>query len=89
MKNKQTNKSFKDDGRVIAPMNVDGMPWYNDQMPKIESPERGKVSPNNKMGAKETIKMVLKLYGIIIPIALVFIVALVLFIVFTGHVWLK
>ena len=23
------DKDFEDDGRVIAPMNVDGMPWYD------------------------------------------------------------
>ena len=32
MANKRKEK-FEDDGRVIAPMNVDGMPWYVKKQP--------------------------------------------------------
>ena len=28
MKDRRKKARFEDDGRVVAPMNVDGMPWY-------------------------------------------------------------
>ena len=28
-KNKDKKPSFEDDGRVVASMNIDGMPWYS------------------------------------------------------------
>lgn len=89
MTNKKKKKYDDDDGRVIAPMNVDGMPWYNPQMPKEKTNEILDKSPNNKMGSKETFKMIFKLYAIILPIALLLIALLALFIAFTGHIWLK
>ena len=30
---KKVRKQFEDDGRVIADMNVDGMPWYMEKSP--------------------------------------------------------
>ena len=34
MKNKEKKEKFVDDGRVIAPMNVPGMPWYDERAAK-------------------------------------------------------
>ncbi|OQC13237.1 MAG: hypothetical protein BWX72_01741 [Firmicutes bacterium ADurb.Bin080] len=85
---KKKKNIIEDDGRVIAPMNVDGMPWYNNQMPS-DSSSVEKSPSKNKMGSKETLKMIFRLYGILLPIALLFIGLFALFIVFTGHVWLK
>ena len=40
---KRKKEKFEDDGRVIAPMNVDGMPWYDHR----------KVKPKNSEGSAE------------------------------------
>ena len=34
---KKRKEKFEDDGRVIAPMNVEGMPWYVKKLPGQES----------------------------------------------------
>lgn len=60
-----------DDGRVIAPMDVDGMPWHNRHAPKKRSgdgepPEREKLV----LEKGDTFKLVLKLYAAMIPVLL-------------------
>ena len=42
-KEEKKKKEFEDDGRVIAPMNVDGMPWYDGR----KTSDRGKKSEND------------------------------------------
>lgn len=47
MSRKQQNRtSFEDDGRVIAPMNVEGMPWYTPKNPMVgeSSPQQEPLS---------------------------------------------
>lgn len=39
MKNKKKREKFEDDGRVIAPMNVPGMPWYDERAVKTSKTE--------------------------------------------------
>lgn len=39
MKNKKKREKFEDDGRVIAPMNVPGMPWYDERAVKTPKTE--------------------------------------------------
>ncbi|HQC54940.1 MAG TPA: hypothetical protein PKX91_04360 [Clostridia bacterium] len=85
MKKRKKKQYDDDDGRVIAPMNVDGMPWYiPDTKPKdsIKSSE-----PNVEFSKKDSVKLIFKLYALIIPIALVFIAAVALLIVFVGRPW--
>lgn len=38
--------TFEDDGRTIANMNVDGMPWYMEKKEKKEGPESEPVELN-------------------------------------------
>ena len=40
MKNKEKKEKFVDDGRVIAPMNVPGMPWYDERAAKASKGEQ-------------------------------------------------
>ena len=73
-----------DDGRVIANMNVDGMPWYVDAAKKKE------VSSQELDLTKEESKAVL--WGTVkagLLIASVFVVAALIFILFCIHVWFR
>ena len=41
-----------DDGRVIAPMNVDGMPWYSGA-PREEQPPAGEQRPDDLLPPRQ------------------------------------
>ena len=73
-----------DDGRVIANMNVDGMPWYVDAAKKKEasSQELDLTKEESKAVLWGTIKA-----GLLI--ASVFVVAALIFILFCIHVWFR
>ena len=72
-----------DDGRVIAPMNVEGMPWY----------EGTPVTPSGSAG--ETLDRRQTRYAIMgalkasLLIAGVFSAGLILFVLFCTEIWLK
>ncbi|NCA67244.1 MAG: hypothetical protein EOM87_04175 [Clostridia bacterium] len=87
MKKKEKKIYNDDDGRVIAPMNVDGMPWYNRHAPKIK--EEMPSLPPEKMSGKDTLRLLLRLYAALIPVALVFIAAFAALIYFMVYVWLR
>ena len=73
-----------DDGRVIANMNVDGMPWY------VEAAKKKEVSSQELDLTKEESKAVL--WGTVkagLLIASVFVVAALIFILFCIHVWFR
>ncbi|NLV51246.1 MAG: hypothetical protein GXY20_11215 [Clostridiales bacterium] len=46
---KPKKPSFEDDGRVIAPMNVDGMPWYSHKAPRTGQ----ECNPSEKLSREE------------------------------------
>ena len=74
-------KSYPDDdGRVIAPMNVEGMPWYRkpSDRPAGEKLTRG-----------QTGHAILAALAAGMLIVAVFSVAAILFTLFCTHVWLK
>lgn len=73
-----------DDGRTIAPMNVEGMPWY---APERESAPPSGASGPEMMSKEETrfftwgaVKAALLVVGVMC-------VGLVLFVLFCLHVW--
>ena len=73
-----------DDGRVIANMNVDGMPWY------VEAAKKKEASSQELDLTKEESKAVL--WGTVkagLLIASVFVVAALIFILFCIHVWFR
>jgi hypothetical protein len=74
-----------DDGRVIAPMNVEGMPWYN----PYKKSSGGDGAPKEKISWRETIRMIFRLYAAVIPIALAFIVGFAALIFFMVFVWFR
>ena len=78
-------EKFEDDGRVIANMNVEGMPWY---MPKNKGTE-GQSEELPKLGKAETFHMILGVLGAALAIAAVFVIGYFLFILFCQYVWFK
>ena len=72
-----------DDGRTIATMNVEGMPWHRPDSPAGESGAPVQLTPAEARAA---------MWGALkaaLLIAVVFILGAFLFILFCEHVWLK
>jgi len=82
MKKRKTHQD--DDGRVVAKMNVDGMPWY---MPSEQkAPENNELSDLSRGETWEIIKGTVKA-GLLI--GGVFMVVFLLFILFCIFVWFR
>ena len=90
MSRKEKKTDAEDDGRVIARMNVDGMPWYAPQTPgtKPEDAERN-AAELRKLSKGETFHMILGVLGAALTVAAVFAVGYLLFILFCRYVWFK
>ncbi|MFA5449867.1 MAG: hypothetical protein WC292_05465 [Clostridia bacterium] len=75
--------TFEDDGRVIAPMNVDGMPWY--------TPKRSQTSDQEQppLDKKETRSFMFSALLAALLVSAVFIIAAALLILFATKIWLK
>ena len=71
-----------DDGRTIADMNVDGMPWYR--------PENGQrpASPMDELSKKEGRALMWGVLGAAMLVALVFVVGYLIFILLVDKVFL-
>ena len=89
MKNKKKKVYDDDDGRVIAPMNVDGMPWFDHRQPKSTGQTEGEEFDFNSLSReekkeyrRETWAIIFGIMKYVIPIMLVFIVAFFLLIFF-------
>ncbi len=99
MKRKRTD--FEDDGHVIAPMDVDGMPsgmleqagWlgkaYPKRKPKPEKPHEGQTPPAAEPTPAETRSAIGGALLAALLVAGVFLVAGALFIAFCTNVWLR
>ena len=72
---KKTKEKFVDDGRTIANMNIDGMPWYNPSKPDKKNALDNKQE--DVLGAKDTLYIIKGVVGAALLVALVF--ALVFF----------
>ena len=75
-----------DDGRTIANMNVDGMPWYVAR----KGPEQPASQPDQeplKLTVAERWAMLSGMLGASLLIALIFVVAAALFILFLEFIW--
>lgn len=86
MKNK---KEFIDDGRTIANMNVEGMPWYN--------PSKGESVVDNTLPKENAepvdMKTTMAMMGGVLKAALliagIFVIIFLAFILFCVFVWFK
>ncbi|WP_409228914.1 hypothetical protein [Gudongella sp. SC589] len=80
---------FNDDQRVVAPMNIEGAPWF------VRSRDESKKDTGIFMGEMEDLKgkdlFRLMSYAVFagLSVAMVFIVAYFLFIMFALNVWFK
>ena len=83
---KKEKKTFEgDDGRVVAKMNVDGMPWYM-------RAERKKVSEENDLSdltKSETRAIIWGSLKAALLIGGIFVAAFALFILFCVFVWFR
>ena len=75
-----------DDGRVIANMNVDGMPWYQrgERFDRFRREQASDFSDLTKEEEREIIRGAMKAS---LLIAGVFILAMLLFILFCLYIW--
>lgn len=93
---KKRNKKVydDDDGRVISPMNLDGMPWNRGGMTDRE-PQEGNLNTGSKdeneieLTPKEKRAMMGGVFAAAFLVAGVFLLAGFLFILFCIHVWFK
>ncbi|MDR0221623.1 MAG: hypothetical protein LBI54_09500 [Lachnospiraceae bacterium] len=74
-----------DDGRVIAPMNVDGMPWYTEGGPKGDDT----ADPPAPFTFRENLAFLSGVLKASLLVTFVFLGALFVFILFCVNVWFK
>lgn len=83
---RKKKSKFVDDGRTIADMNVEGMPWYTPEEKKKQPEEE---AFNQKLTRKEMFAMLRGILGAAMLIAFLFLLVFFLFILFCSHVWLQ
>lgn len=92
-KRRKTQESDEnDDSRVIAPMNIEGMPWHTGKdfkKPSDTDNTEKKQSDPEPLTKRETFSIVVNAVAAGLLIAGIFIVALILFVLFCTHIWLK
>ena len=94
MKQKKRVK-YIDDGRVIASMNVEGMPWYSPKKPPQEAADGSDAGTGGsgvipvKMTRRESFSFAFGVMKAALLVTFVFIGALFLFILFCTNVWLR
>lgn len=74
-----------DDGRVVANMNVEGMPWYDKFAPKIKGKKQEKTVP--PMTKEEYRRLMADMLWGIIPVAAIFIGVFALLIFLMTEFW--
>lgn len=87
MKNQETkqNEKHDDDGRVIAKMNVEGMPWYDKFAPKIKGKKDEKALP--PMTKEESRRLIADLLLGMLPVVAAFLGAFALVIFLMTKLW--
>lgn len=83
---KKKREKFVDDGRTIASMNVEGMPWYAPPSSGAPQKEAGESEPLT-LTRKEKAAMMRGVMGAALLVALVFVAVFTLFILFCVFVW--
>ena len=85
MGNKQKKTIPGDDGSVIAPMNVEGMPWYVPK--KGHGPSHGDASEPIVLTRREQIAFTWGVLKAALLVSLAFIGGLLAFILFCTEIW--
>ena len=97
-KEKKKREKFEDDGRVIVPMNVDGMPWYDSRKVRTprtegENDEAGGVDykslgeDEKKEYRKETRRIIRGILLYFMPFVLAFVAVFAAVILLLTFVW--
>lgn len=87
---RRKKKTFEDDGRIVANMNVEGMPWYTEAEPLYKKPDYEKRSSAlDEMNKHETFKLLINATLAGLLVGAVFIGGAFLFILFCVQVWFK
>lgn len=84
---KQRKLHDDDDGRVIANMNVDGMPWYQRSQRQIKGFSTKTNSDFSDLTREETREIIKGAMKAGLLIAGVFILAMFVFILFCLYIW--
>lgn len=84
---KKKREPFVDDGRVIANMNVEGMPWYKGMPDTLGG--TAKEQPPIELTAKEKRAMMRGVMSAALLITFIFVAVFALFICFCVFVWFK
>ena len=88
MSRKTKQPEPEDDGRLIAPMNVEGMPWYRPEQP--EDQRRNTASSSGGKSDLTPEEQRLVIWGAVrtgLLIFAVFAVVFLLFLLFSDYVW--
>ena len=91
MRKKKQREEYEDDGRTIAPMNVDGMPWYipeEQRLPRTDS-DRDRQGAQEELSPKERRSMLAGVLGAVFVVAAVFGLVYLAFILFAVNIWFK
>ena len=90
VKRKKRNDDL-DDGRVVAPMNVEGMPWYSGERAPGDAGTGVSADPVApvKLTFRENVAFMFGVLKAVLLVALVFIGVLLGFILFCIHVWFR
>lgn len=83
-KNKESKPKFEDDGRTIANMNVEGMPWYN---PSRDRATDTSAQDFTDLTPKEKRAMMRGILSAALLVGLIFIGGAFLFILFCTQIW--
>ena len=102
MGKRQKHPGFEDDGRVVSPMNVEGMPWYaqrdefgiRNPESGIESREQGggssaQMAPPPILTRRENLAFLFGVLKAALLVSFIFIGALLAFILFCTEIWFR
>jgi hypothetical protein len=85
---KRERKKYEDDdGRTIAKMNVDGMPWYASGAGKPSPDGQESAGPQEKLKGPELRAFIWGMTKALLIVMSVFIVGYLLFILFCTTIW--
>lgn len=85
---KKNRKSYDDDdGRTIASMNVDGMPWHMPGAGKSDPEARKDSGPQEKLQGAERWAFTSGMLKAVVLVTAVFVIGYLLFILFCTKIW--
>ena len=84
----------EDDGRPVANMNVEGMPWYSRSFTAVRKRTGDRKASDHTIvdppiTPRETRNLMIQSVVAALVIGLIFLAAIFLFILFSLHVWLR